>query len=231
MYFNSNYAEDRKISSGIKDIDLILEGGYPHPSAILVKGNAIKEKNILSFNFTKKGLEENDRVIFSCLDFPANELILKLRDFGISQDLLNNLFIIDGSGKLQMKNLNVNLATIPNPGALTDFSLTLKNFLETSENKKIRLVIHTFSSILLHSKLESALEFLEVIKTRLNSANGSVLLILDDHIHDAKTIALVERICEEIIKIDDKENIKEIKFQNIPFSLQIRSTPFSIEVL
>ncbi len=100
----------RKMDIGYKDLNHVLNGGFPYGKSILLVGPPGSGKGLIAFRFMKTGLKEKGKVIYLCM----NELLKDIKELFSTMNVniekymikgdfnLINLYeeVIDGSQKL-----------------------------------------------------------------------------------------------------------------------------------
>ncbi len=76
---------NERISSGIKELDIMLEGkGYFRGSSILVSGTAGVGKTSIAAHFAEAACKRGERVLYFCFEESSNQLIRNMRSIGIN---------------------------------------------------------------------------------------------------------------------------------------------------
>lgn len=223
-----------RASTGVKELDIAFEGGYPNPGTVAVIGPAGQEKLAFAFHFAAAGANKGENVIYVCLDMPPGEVETKAGAIGIALVPHTNkeLFFIDAySQAAGAKGAERSDAHVPGPAALNDLSLALNALLEKSGGKPMRMVLHSLSTLCLYSQPETVLKFLQMIDGRLKSANATCLWLVDDGLHDRKFISSVEAACDQVLRISDKGGAHELAVSGIPVMIPFRVGAAGIEIL
>jgi len=187
-----------RLSTGIEDLDIILEGGYHNPGNIAIIGPSGMEKAAFSYHFVAAGKDENAYII--CAHSSPNHIIEKASTIGIRLDKENIHFIdcyTSTLGKSAAKEMP-RVRTVIGPGALNDISLMLNEAIAESKGKKLRVVFDTLSTFMLHNPEDSMRKFLSVIGGRLKSAGATTLYLVDEGVHDKRVISLIEHNMDEV---------------------------------
>ena len=71
-----------RLSTGIREFDIILEGGYQNPGTVIIKGPPGMEKAALSFHFTAAG--KDDFIVFIAADVAPDSIKEKSSSIGIN---------------------------------------------------------------------------------------------------------------------------------------------------
>lgn len=78
---------NKRISSGIKALDMMLEGkGYFRGSTVLVSGTAGVGKTSVAAHFAEAACKRGERVLYFCFEESPNQLMRNMRSIGIKLD-------------------------------------------------------------------------------------------------------------------------------------------------
>jgi circadian clock protein KaiC len=80
----SNSAETKRVPTGIKGLDTILQGGLPRGEVVLVQGTPGTGKTLLSAQFLRAGVEAGESCLFISLSQDADDLRRSVRGAGLS---------------------------------------------------------------------------------------------------------------------------------------------------
>ena len=217
-------------SSGISDLDLILEGGYRSPANILFIGPANMEKTALAYHFASAPSEENSYII--CGSASANDIIKKAASFGINLDKPNIRFIDCYSATLgKSVESSEKVMIVPGPTALNDISLMLNEAIKQSVNKKMRIVFDTLSTFVLYNQKDSIRKFLSVIEGRLKTANSTTIYLIDDGIHEKQLVSILEHGMDEKYVLSEKEGKTFLNVPGVDLSIPIKISPSGLIVV
>jgi KaiC/GvpD/RAD55 family RecA-like ATPase len=78
--------EDKRVGTGIKELDNLLQGGYPQGSVILVAGTPGTGKTIVCFQYIHEGMKNKETCLFLTSDERINNLIYQAKKFGFDFD-------------------------------------------------------------------------------------------------------------------------------------------------
>jgi len=221
-----------KLSTGILELDIILEGGYVNPGNIMIIGPSSAEKSILTYHFVQKGLKlKNQSVVFITADStPTN-----IKDKAASNNLSfsgENLYFIDCySSTINAPSKEPNVTTIPGPQSLEDISFAITEMINKNAGKKLRLVFHTLSTFLLFNPKDSVIKFLQVISGRLRNADATAIFIVEEGVHDKQLISIVEHVMDERYTIVDKGGSLGLDIPSLGLSIPIKLGPSGITII
>lgn len=196
-----------RLSTGVLDLDIVLEGGYSNPGNIMIIGPSSIEKKMLAYHFAAAadGKKENSYII--CGDSAPDDVIKKAASNGINLDKENVYFIDCYSQTLHSQKApkpTEKISIVPGPSALNDLSLALNDAMKTSEKKRIRIIFDTLSTFALYNPKDSIKKFLDVVCGRLKNANATGIYLIEDGVHDKQLLGRLEHGMDEKYKIADK---------------------------
>jgi circadian clock protein KaiC len=88
---NNTYKQDhqqkntdlnKRISSGIKELDALLSGGFPKDRIVLVSGSPGTGKTIICFHYLNAAIQQGEKCLYLSTDEPVDALISEALDFG-----------------------------------------------------------------------------------------------------------------------------------------------------
>lgn len=172
-----------KIPTGIKKLDIFLNGGFSDNDVVLVKG--LKSAKILfTLQFLDKGVYISTDVI--------ENLKEKIRKYSVEN---GNLFISVGSEGGDKH--------VEGPSSLEEISIALDDIWKGSHAGNI--VINSLSSLMLHNSLERVVDFLHSIINKCKQKGVIVLVVIDEgslKIKELKTIEEMSTVIVNFIKND-----------------------------
>ncbi|MBI5051171.1 hypothetical protein HZC08_00260 [Candidatus Micrarchaeota archaeon] len=221
-----------KSSAGIPELDTLLEGGYSHPGLVMLLGPTGMEKMAFAFHFAKEGLNRGEKVFYINSDSTPEDVRNKAASFGCElEDEKNFRFIDCYSSTLGSKAQTSRDIIVPGPSALNDLSLAINEAIKESAGKKMRVIFHSLSAFVLYNPKDSILKFIQVIGGRLKNADATVLLLVEDGMHEKQLLATLERSMDEKFVIHDRGGSFELELTSISASVPIKLTPAGIAIL
>ncbi|NYZ73990.1 hypothetical protein H0O00_02520 [Candidatus Micrarchaeota archaeon] len=219
-----------RTSTGIADLDIILEGGYPSPGNILVVGPGGTEKAAFAYHFAASAGPNENAYIICATTSPAN-IISKAATMGID---LSRVFFIDcysttlGSGEVKATD---RIRVVPGPSALNDVSLMLNDAIKESTGKNMRVVFDTLSTFVLYNPKDSIRKFLSVIEGRLTSVGATTLYLVDEGVHDKQLLSLLEHGMDGIYTLADRGGKFVLMVPEVEMEIPIRVGPSGITIV
>jgi len=221
-----------RLSTGILDLDVILEGGYYNPGNIMILGPSGMEKAALGYHFAASaGASENSYIV--CGNSSPADILNKAATIGINLNKPNIFFIDCYSstlGNQEMKTLE-RVKLVPGPSALNDISLMLNEAIKESSGKKMRVVFDTLSTFVLYNPQDSIRKFLSVVEGRLKSVGATTVYLVDEGVHDRQLVSLLEHGMDEVFTIVDKGGKFAIQIPEITLEVPVRVGPAGIIIV
>ena len=194
-----------RMSTGIPDLDIILEGGYYNPGNIILVGPSGMEKAAFSYHFAA-AVASNENTYIICGNACPEDIIKKASTIGLNLNKDNIRFIdcyTATLGKGECKSTE-KVMVVDGPTALNDISLALNEAIKASSGKRMRFVFDTLSTFVLYNPKDSIRKFLSVIEGRLRNAGATALYLVDEGVHDKPLLSLMEHGMDETYTIVDK---------------------------
>jgi len=222
------FRKDR-ISTGVEPLDLMLEGGYKYPGTALLMAPTGSEKQCFAAHFASAGLSEGDSVIYITTDKTPKEVEKTAAGWDLHFKGPGKIFYIDcySQGEASGK---ANIYKVGGPGALNEISLYISEILRNNEGKKIRLVFHTFSTFALYNEMGSLFKFLDSVEGRVKGAGGSVLLLVEEGMHEERFLTTLRHTIDEEYTLRNKDKIKELISSRLPVAVPLKVGPLGVEV-
>jgi circadian clock protein KaiC len=150
--------DNHKITSGLKGLDTILEGGYPAASPTLLKGGPGTGKTVFSLSFVHAELQQGRSAVIATCDESPQRLITYMDDFGMS----GSEYL--ASGHLLIRDFRPNLSeTVVGEYDLSPILLRISHAIEDSDAKV--LVIDSLQNLLMGlGRPEPRRELLELLE-------------------------------------------------------------------
>lgn len=221
-----------RVSTGVMDLDIILEGGYYNPGNIIILGPSGMEKAALGYHFAA-GAGANESSYIICGNSSPADIINKASTIGINLNKPNVSFIDCYSSTLGSAEVKAQerVKLVPGPGALNDISLMLNEAIKESAGKRMRVVFDTLSTFVLYNPQDSMRKFLSVIEGRLKTVGATTLYLVDEGVHDKQLVSLLEHGMDEVFTIVDKGGKFAIEVPEISLEVQLRVGPAGVIIV
>lgn len=221
-----------RLSSGIPDLDLILEGGYFNPGNIVLVGPSGMEKAALAYQFAATAQKAENAYII-CGNSSPQDIINKASTMGIDLDKENIRFIDCYSATLSRgaAKASEKVRIVDGPSALNDMSLALNEAIKESDGKRMRLVFDTLSTFVLYNSKDSIRKFLGVIEGRLKNAGSTTIYLIDEGVHEKPLQSLIEHGMDEIYTLEDRGGKFFLVIPETTVDIPIRVGPTGIGII
>jgi|GEM_PF-3860046 archaellum biogenesis ATPase FlaH len=215
---------DSVVSTGCKELDIILEGGYEKPSMILVDGQQSKEQ--LAVLLSMLSANQSALPILFTADLSPSSIRRKAKELGIP--LPANTVFIDAYSKPSGIKAEDNTFVLDTPASLNDLSLILKDLF--AKHEEVLLGFYSLSSILFAIGERGGLDFIRTFKARVESKGAVSMFVIDSSLFKKEFFPVLRNFFDLYIKVEkNAEGIWVLRFNNseVPF----RVSGAGIEVL
>ncbi len=229
-----SYFRKDRISTGVRELDVVLEGGYVNPGAVLVLGPSGQEKFAFALHFAFAGIQAGEKVAYVALDMGPHEVEQKASQFGMNlrPHVNDRLIFIDAySQKLGSSESNRKDMKIPGPESLNDLSLALNEIMDQAAGARMRVVFHSLSTLSIYNPADSVIKFLQVIHGRLKNASATTLWLIDEGMHEKKFITSLESISDQKVVLSNPGSSHQVQFDDVPIPISITTGGAGIEVI
>ena len=202
-----------RFSTGFERLDKSLKGGIPLNSMILLMGKAGTGKSLFCYHIMNEFLKKGKNCLFIATRDKPERLIKDIEDIGfdISDDIKEKRLIFidcysptaaEEKGKFKIVDiLDLN-------GLFITIQKTLKRL-----KPPVLFVFDSLTDLLLRNERNSCLKFLKALIGLIKEKGSIGIFILQEDVHDQKTIASIEYLCDGTIRlhVKNKKRMVEIK--------------------
>ncbi|MCD6476635.1 MAG: hypothetical protein J7K26_00510 [Candidatus Aenigmarchaeota archaeon] len=197
-----------RIESGITGLDKIIDGGIPEKTSILLIGPPGCGKSTFAQQFISKGVLNNEPTIYITLDNSPNEIEDEMKSFGFR--INKHIHFIDAYGWRIGK--RASKYYVSNLGNLNELNILLSKVIKEINGAKVkRSVFDSISTLLLYSDPKLAVKIIPVIIAKIKEARYTQILILEEGVHDEKTINTLNYMTDGLIEFKMQEDQKYLK--------------------
>jgi KaiC/GvpD/RAD55 family RecA-like ATPase len=223
-----------RLSSGIDDFDIMLEGGYKNPANIMIVGPTGMEKNAFAYHFASAANSRKEVVLLICADAAPASVVKKAASSGIDLKGRNLFFIDCYSTTINSKNepeATEDTQIVEGPGALNDLSLAINEIIKKGKDKKMRIVFDSLSTFVLYNPEDSIRKFLKIVGGRLKEAEATTIFLVEEGVHDKQLLSLLEHGMDSVFNIEEKNGSNTLRVPMIRMDIPFRIGPSGINIL
>jgi KaiC/GvpD/RAD55 family RecA-like ATPase len=193
----------KRLPLGVPDMDQMMLGGLPVGSLCLVLGPPGAGKSILSKRFLYTGVERGKDTFLVATGEGEDRALETMQLFKWNRGVDEHLHFLDcyswKSGKSKSK-YSASLSS------LTDVSVGITSILdEVQPEDEARIVIDSFTDVINYGGADRALRFLDTVHTKLQTRGVTGLVLLEEGVHDEKTVKSVEYATDGTIRMKFSE--------------------------
>jgi KaiC/GvpD/RAD55 family RecA-like ATPase len=176
-------------SSGIQNLDQILDGGYPENSSILVMRPSGIGKESLGYWFVTAGMRNGD-YSFYVTHRPVSDVLKNMKAFlGGVPNRLPEWMASAGSEKR---------CDLNDP---TSISFNMKKILQGNRGKRIRIATDVLSPLFLLNPPENMYRYFSQLIAEMKQHNVVFLAIVDEGMHPQSVLASMEQLFDGVIEL------------------------------
>jgi KaiC/GvpD/RAD55 family RecA-like ATPase len=214
---------------GISKID--ERKGLPGRSLMMLIGPPGRDKKVFCEQFIYYGLGEGEPAIYICTDRSIRAIRDDMAKF--------NWFVTDFEAKRMLRFIDCyswSLETMPpreesvfytpGPSSLNEIAIALSQAKEQvwKAGKPLRIVLESLSTLFLYNNPDVIFRFIQVIGARAKSADASMLLVLEEGMHEEKIITTIEHLTDltMVLKIGPISTLKITRVMELEFNYRIK---------
>ncbi len=223
-----------RLSTGIADLDVIMEGGYPNAGNVILLGPTGSEKEAFAYQFCAAADMKRENVLIVNADATPEAIAEKAAAMGLELEKDSIYFIDCYSQTLGQKK---ELAStdrciyVSGPGALNDISIALSDVLKKCAGKRLRVVVQSLSTLVLYNPKESMTKFLQVVEGRLKNADATAIYLGEEGVHDKQTLSLLEHGVDELITLRESGGKFELVVPSVGMPVPVKLGPSGMTVV
>jgi len=177
---------------------------------LLVEGPPMSGKRDLGFQILTDGIEDGEGAIVVTTKDGADRVLEDFADLVAVQN--PTIGVVDcvtkqqGMGTRRESEL-VRYASSPNDltGIGIELSELLRNLYEQRGVQKNRILLHSLSTLLMYSDLQTVFRFMHVFTGRVQSADALGVFVVDSTAHDEQTVSTLKQLFDGVVSIQEHE--------------------------
>lgn len=207
-----------RVSFGIAKLDRALGGGLPENSSNILFGTPGVGKSILCQRFMFEGIRRQDKCIFMTFDVRPDTILDSMRRFGWEPDgkiIFFDCFSHRIGAQSPSKYATTGLSDINQLGMI------FEDILGPLNSSPKRLVIDSISTLFIYSDPDLVPKFLKDFLAKAVSEKTTVLMTVEEGIHDAQTVALLNYLADGMLEMKfemDRRFLRIAKMRDTPVS-------------
>jgi len=192
-----------KVPIGIAGLDSKLDGGIPEKSTILLIGPPGAGKSTMCQQFIATGLKQKQPAIYMTSDIGPKKLKSDMKSFGWKTN--GNIRFIDVySWRTGSKESEYAVGNLGNINELNiQFTKAMKSF---NGSPIKRDALDSISTLLLYADPSLVIRLIPVISAKAKKAGYTQLMVLEEGVHDKKTITALNYLADGIIEFKIEES-------------------------
>jgi len=195
----------KRLAIGVPDMDQMMLGGLPVGSLCLVLGPPGAGKSILSKRFLYTGVEAKKDTFLVATSEGEDRALETMQLFKWDKGVEKHMHFLDcyswKSGKSKSK-YSASLTS------LTDLSVGITSIIDDAgvqPEDDSRIVIDSFTDVINYGGPDRALRLLDTVHTKLQTRGVTGLVLLEEGVHDEKTVKSVEYATDGTIRMKFSE--------------------------
>ncbi len=194
-----------RLRIGMQEVDQMLLGGIPKGSLCLVLGPPGAGKSILSRRFLYTGILDGKQGFLVSTGENEETARDTMKLFNWDKGTDSKLHVLDCYSWKSGVSTSKHSARLT---SLTELSVGISSLLDDEGGEKAgntRIVLDSFTDVIIYGGADRALKFLDSIHTKLESRGITGLLLLEEGVHDAQTVTSVEYTTNGTIRMKFSE--------------------------
>ena len=179
-------------------------------SNIMIIGPPLVGKVSLVKEIVWGEIEKGSGVIYVTTKETGEEILKQFENVDIK--------VIDCVSKLAISDVtdSENIRRVASPLDLTGITVGVNKFLEEyfKQGKTAVVIFDSLSNLLMYSNLQTVFRFLHVLTTRIRAAKAKALYIVEEGMHDEKTIATLKQIFSGVIELKEENDKRLFRFRS-----------------
>ncbi|NHN47348.1 recombinase RecA [Halostella sp. JP-L12] len=176
---------------------------------LLVTGPPLTGKRRIALQILASGTERGDGAIVVSTKDSADKLIDEYEDLvgsvegkpvGVVDCVTKQRGVGNAENTSQVKYAS---SPVDMTGIGIQLSEFLQEFYETRNVKRNRVLLHSVSTLLMYSNLQTVFRFLHVFTGRVQSADGLGLYVIDSTAHEQQTLNTLKQLFDGVIEVED----------------------------
>ena len=200
---------------GISRLDELI-GDIKSGTNIMMIGPPISGKDDITNIIAYQGLLDANAAVIVSTREPGNNVLEWFERYNLDVPM-DRIGIVDcvtrtlGFGAPDTDNIKMASSPVDLTGIGVKISQFFEHFWMEMQLRETRLCINSLSTILMYSNLQTVFRFLHVFTGRIKAANALGIYVIEEGMHDEKTIVTLKQLFDGIIEIREGEEGYQIR--------------------
>jgi KaiC/GvpD/RAD55 family RecA-like ATPase len=177
---------------------------------ILVEGPPMSGKRELGFRILGDGVKNEEGAIFVTTKDNADRVIQDFADMvDVSDPMVGVVDCVTKQQGMGSRSESELVRYASSPVDLTgigiELSELLRAFYQQREITRNRILLHSLSTLLMYSDLQTVFRFMHVFTGRVQSADALGVFILDSTAHDEQTVSTLKQLFDGIVTVRETD--------------------------
>ncbi|HKL29916.1 MAG TPA: recombinase RecA [Natrialbaceae archaeon] len=176
---------------------------------LLISGPPMTGKRRIAFEILSSGTNSGDGAIVVTTKDSARKVLSEYESF-VSNPNDADIGVVDcvtkqqgGSNVEDDRRVKYASSPVDMTGIGIKLSEFLEEFYEVRGHHQNRILLHSVSTLLMYSDLQTVFRFLHVFTGRVQSADGLGLYVIDSTAHDEQTMNTLKQLFDGIITVEE----------------------------
>ncbi|SEV97829.1 RAD55 family ATPase [Natrinema salifodinae] len=195
--------------------DVLPDAELDPGTNVLVAGPPLTGKRRIAFEILASGANRDDGSIVVTTKDSADKVLEGFDEY-VEEGVVPDIGVVDcvtkqrGIGTIDD---DPRIKYASSPVDMTGIGIKLSEFLqefyETRELTENRVLLHSVSTLLMYSDLQTVFRFLHVFTGRIQSADAMGLYVIDSTSHDEQTMNTLKQLFDAVIEVTETADGEE----------------------
>jgi len=199
--------------------DVLPDVSFDPGSNVLVSGPPLTGKRRIALEILAAGSKKGEGVIIVTTKDDAEKMLSQYGEIVGGGEIPVGIVdcVTQQRGVESVDDPRVKYASSPvdMTGIGINLSEYLEEFYESRGIERNRVLLHSVSTLLMYSNLETVFRFLHVFTGRIQSANALGVHVIDSTAHDEQTINTLKQLYDGLLMVEEGEDGPVVRQQGI----------------
>ena len=199
--------------------DVLPEVSFDPGSNVLVSGPPLTGKRRVALRVLAQGTDDDEGAVVVTTKDSAEKVLSQYGDLVGGGEIPVGIVdcVTEQRGVESVDDPRVKYAASPvdMTGIGIKLSGYLQEFRETRDIERNRVMLHSVSTMLMYSNLETVFRFLHVFGGRVQSADALGVHVIDSSAHDEQTIDTIKQLYDGLLTVEEGEDGPVVRQQGV----------------